>query len=213
MSGVSHRKQPCLTVAWTAAFWVCSSVPVSKALQEFDLALRGKKKREKFLKNSKRKKELTVSLTLSWPVVVLPGWRLCLSLFLLTKFVWNRTIPHSVAFSAWGEGSVWDPEGSDVCWAGCQERETPKKSQSYGGGGGAKCRSEMLQQNLESSSTIARISILMDVKCFCRYSSKAKSQGRRKKVGIWSRVNQHKQEVSAELQSGVRLFICTNICL
>ncbi|TNM88347.1 hypothetical protein fugu_004601 [Takifugu bimaculatus] len=32
---------------------------LSKALQEFDLALRGKKKREKFLKDSKRKKELT----------------------------------------------------------------------------------------------------------------------------------------------------------
>ena len=33
---------------------------VSKALQDFDLALRGKKKREKFLKDGKRK-ELTVS--------------------------------------------------------------------------------------------------------------------------------------------------------
>uniref|UniRef100_H3C5B7 RNA helicase n=1 Tax=Tetraodon nigroviridis TaxID=99883 RepID=H3C5B7_TETNG len=32
---------------------------ISKALQEFDLALRGKRKREKFLKDSKRKKELT----------------------------------------------------------------------------------------------------------------------------------------------------------
>lgn len=32
---------------------------VSKALQEFDLALRGKKKRDKFLKDGKKKKELT----------------------------------------------------------------------------------------------------------------------------------------------------------
>lgn len=32
---------------------------MSKALQEFDLALRGKKKREKFLKDGK-KKQLTV---------------------------------------------------------------------------------------------------------------------------------------------------------
>ncbi|KAM9859631.1 putative ATP-dependent RNA helicase DDX27 [Aulostomus maculatus] len=32
---------------------------MSKALQEFDLALRGKKKRDKFVKDSKRKKELT----------------------------------------------------------------------------------------------------------------------------------------------------------
>lgn len=32
---------------------------MSKALQEFDLAIRGKKKREKFLKDG-RKKELTV---------------------------------------------------------------------------------------------------------------------------------------------------------
>uniref|UniRef100_A0A3B4V650 RNA helicase n=1 Tax=Seriola dumerili TaxID=41447 RepID=A0A3B4V650_SERDU len=36
-----------------------SSSSVSKALQEFDLALRGKKKREKFLKDGKKKKELT----------------------------------------------------------------------------------------------------------------------------------------------------------
>jgi len=34
---------------------------VSKALQEFDLALRGKKKREKFLKEGKKRKELTVT--------------------------------------------------------------------------------------------------------------------------------------------------------
>ncbi|KAG8565488.1 hypothetical protein GDO81_012874 [Engystomops pustulosus] len=32
---------------------------MSKALQEFDLAMRGKKKRQKFLENSKKKKELT----------------------------------------------------------------------------------------------------------------------------------------------------------
>ncbi|KAF7643482.1 hypothetical protein LDENG_00238580 [Lucifuga dentata] len=32
---------------------------MSKALQEFDLALRGKKKREKFLKDGRKKKELT----------------------------------------------------------------------------------------------------------------------------------------------------------
>lgn len=44
---------------------LCDSVSVSKALQEFDFALRGKKKREKFLKDGKRKKELTVTLTFS----------------------------------------------------------------------------------------------------------------------------------------------------
>lgn len=45
-----------------------SLIAVSKALQEFDLALRGKRKREKFLKDSKRKKELTVRLiwSISW---------------------------------------------------------------------------------------------------------------------------------------------------
>ena len=45
-------------VTWTLR------VLVSKALQDFDLALRGKKKREKFLKDGK-KKEMTVSM----------GWR------------------------------------------------------------------------------------------------------------------------------------------
>lgn len=44
---------------------LCDSISVSKALQEFDLALRGKKKREKFLNDGKRKKELTVTLTFS----------------------------------------------------------------------------------------------------------------------------------------------------
>lgn len=34
---------------------------MSKALQEFDLAIRGKKKREKFLKDG-RKKDLTVKI-------------------------------------------------------------------------------------------------------------------------------------------------------
>jgi hypothetical protein len=36
-------------------------IPVSKALQEFDLALRGKKKRKKFMKDAKKKGEMTVS--------------------------------------------------------------------------------------------------------------------------------------------------------
>lgn len=43
--------------------FVSPYISVSKALQEFDLALRGKKKRERFLKDSKRKKELTVTPT------------------------------------------------------------------------------------------------------------------------------------------------------
>lgn len=34
---------------------------VAKALQEFDLALRGKKKRKKFMKEAKKKGEMTVS--------------------------------------------------------------------------------------------------------------------------------------------------------
>lgn len=34
---------------------------VAKALQEFDLALRGKKKRKKFMKDAKKKGEMTVS--------------------------------------------------------------------------------------------------------------------------------------------------------
>lgn len=46
----------------SALFFVVS--PVSKALQEFDLALRGKKKRAKFL-NDGKKKELTVSIILN----------------------------------------------------------------------------------------------------------------------------------------------------
>lgn len=49
----------------TVFFFVVS--PVSKALQEFDLALRGKKKRAKFVKDGK-KKELTVSIILNHPV-------------------------------------------------------------------------------------------------------------------------------------------------
>ena len=36
-------------------------IPVAKALQEFDLALRGKKKRKKFIKDTKKKGEMTVS--------------------------------------------------------------------------------------------------------------------------------------------------------
>lgn len=36
-------------------------IPVAKALQEFDLALRGKKKRKKFMKDAKKKGEMTVS--------------------------------------------------------------------------------------------------------------------------------------------------------
>ena len=38
-----------------------SSHLVAKALQEFDLALRGKKKRKKFMKEAKKKGEMTVS--------------------------------------------------------------------------------------------------------------------------------------------------------
>lgn len=57
LPGTFHVLQHCVSF--------CS---VSKALQEFDLALRGKRKREKFLKDSKRKKELTVTriLSISW---------------------------------------------------------------------------------------------------------------------------------------------------
>lgn len=36
-------------------------IPVAKVLQEFDLALRGKKKRKKFMKDAKKKGEITVS--------------------------------------------------------------------------------------------------------------------------------------------------------
>lgn len=35
--------------------------PVAQALQEFDLALRGKKKRKAFMKDSKKKAQMTVS--------------------------------------------------------------------------------------------------------------------------------------------------------
>lgn len=51
------------TLSCSTSFNVSSSSSVSKALQEFDLALRGKKKREKFLKNGK-KELLTVSVLL-----------------------------------------------------------------------------------------------------------------------------------------------------
>lgn len=45
---------------WFSAGCVtAAAVSVSKALQEFDFALRGKKKREKFVKDAK-KKELSV---------------------------------------------------------------------------------------------------------------------------------------------------------
>lgn len=54
-----------------------SSSSVSKALQEFDLALRGKKKREKFLKDG-RKKELTVSIMIiNWSIN--KNWRSVIS--------------------------------------------------------------------------------------------------------------------------------------
>lgn len=39
-----------------------ASLPVAKALQEFDLALRGKKKRTKFVRDSQKKVQPTVSL-------------------------------------------------------------------------------------------------------------------------------------------------------
>lgn len=51
------------TLLCSTSFNFSSSSSVSKALQEFDLALRGKKKREKFLKN-KKKEQLTVSVLL-----------------------------------------------------------------------------------------------------------------------------------------------------
>lgn len=51
-AGLTHTQAQC-------ADSVVVVSPVSKALQEFDLALRGKKKRDKFLKDGK-KKELTV---------------------------------------------------------------------------------------------------------------------------------------------------------
>lgn len=57
--------QYCMNIAGTAVFCVCFCISVSKALQEFDVALRGKKKREKFLKDSKRKKDWTVDLPFS----------------------------------------------------------------------------------------------------------------------------------------------------
>lgn len=47
---------------------LCSSLLVSKALQEFDLALRGKKKRERFLKDGGKRKELTVPKTHTKPI-------------------------------------------------------------------------------------------------------------------------------------------------
>ena len=55
---------------------------MTKALQEFDLALRGTKKRQKFLKDGKKKeltvKNVNVALSL-FPVLCLPvsiGWLL-----------------------------------------------------------------------------------------------------------------------------------------
>lgn len=47
-------------------------IPVAKALQEFDLALRGKKKRKKFMKDAKKKGEMTVS-GLPFGIGSLPG--------------------------------------------------------------------------------------------------------------------------------------------
>lgn len=45
--------------------------PVAKALQEFDLALRGKKKRKKFMQDSQKKVQMTVrTSTDKWD----PGW-------------------------------------------------------------------------------------------------------------------------------------------
>lgn len=64
MSGRRPRN-PGVCECSTCCSVLCASVSVSKALQEFDLALRGKKKREKFLKDNKRKKELTVTLSFS----------------------------------------------------------------------------------------------------------------------------------------------------
>lgn len=47
---------------------------MSKALQEFDLALRGKKKRDKFLKDGRKKKELTVKTQHWLPVCSILSW-------------------------------------------------------------------------------------------------------------------------------------------
>lgn len=61
VSGI-RQANTVLYMPCTAVLFVSFCISVSKALQDFDLALRGKKKREKFLKDNKRKKELTVIL-------------------------------------------------------------------------------------------------------------------------------------------------------
>lgn len=51
--------------------------PVAKALQEFDLALRGKKKRKKFMQDRQKKAQMTVSTFRDkrdpgWTILVFP---------------------------------------------------------------------------------------------------------------------------------------------
>lgn len=56
--------------------------PVAKALQEFDLALRGKKKRKKFMQDRQKKVQMTVSRfmdkqELGWTILVFLGKTSC----------------------------------------------------------------------------------------------------------------------------------------
>lgn len=98
------REQRCMNELGSS---VCVCVSVSMALQEFDLALRGKKKREKFLKDSKRKKELTV-------IKDNLNTNLCSQSGGLAP-VGTPSCSSQCVFPAGGAGSVRDPEGSDVC--------------------------------------------------------------------------------------------------
>lgn len=67
---VSHDAVAMLNSIATAGLSLCFKrffllffflFPVAKALQEFDLALRGKKKRKKFVQDTKKKAQMTVS--------------------------------------------------------------------------------------------------------------------------------------------------------
>ena len=98
-------------------------IPVAKALQEFDLAIRGKKKRKKFMKDVKKKGEMTVS-SLPFGVGSLPedvgqGCQVCSTLTChplprQTKGPSLKSSRPRCLLSGWPRGTA-EPSGPEQC--------------------------------------------------------------------------------------------------
>lgn len=91
---------------------------VAKALQEFDLALRGKKKRKKFMKDAKKKGEMTVSggVPAQWHGSGLPGL-FCTHIILPSRQRKGPSLKssrHRCLLSGWPRG-IAEPRGLEQC--------------------------------------------------------------------------------------------------